>query len=1032
MKLWERIKPKFAFLKNKQSVFYYFLFLFGLAFIMAIAVLLIESFTIPLGGDYVQQQIPFYTNGYDDWWHFLKTGEFPLWDSNTVLGVNNIGANSFYYFLNPFFLPILICPRSLIPQGLALLMLIKMALAGITFRLYLKNLGVEEKTARLFSIAYAFCGWNLYYMWFNHFMEVVVMFPLVLLGIDKVLKERKPFTLMISLFVLGLANYFFLVVACFAGVMYAGFRFFQTIKTRNVKENFASIGLGVFAFATGLMMCAFVLLPCLNAVTEAGRVESATYLESLKTAFSEKNLEAAWKLLFDFNSTKKRYYPLVTYFFPVMSDFHCVLYRNTGYDNTLSSLFIYTPLTIMVVPALINSIRKKKVSHIFAAGIFTLMLFTPFAYELFHGFTVDYGRWQLFVVIALIAYVAISYKDLKTYPKWYFDISVLVILFCMAFTVATAAKNQYDVYDVKETFAIVIYQFIYVIVVYFIIRFYYQKPKFEKILPIMLCIEVIVVGNMTLFGQKTTYNSLAGGPSNFKDEVKVVSNINKSDQDYFRIFNTTANDSTNNLGMREGYNGVGGFHSLYNTNIKDFLNWTRMLYWRDTWTMGSHEKKVNLDQFLSVKYYILKNSDYNTNIDSDEIVNDINMYNVPFGYKYREDLSSSTHSVFENENYIQLGYAFDNIIPVNKDSVENYMYLDNNYWPVYSAEHTRNNGAAPYSSAAVKDFMQVIRNEEALLSGAILYDVDESGFFEENSYTEETLNALKQFPINNYSANAGELFAGSDLNVRRYNCPNGVGNNAKELLDTSNGTLLATNNSTPYKYNQDKYIITLKNGSNFCSATNSRGGSCYIGLKMQLNRYAYVHLYDEDDNLITFDYHQYIGQDYKNLRGFYSSRPVKTIVVKPMIDEDDKTVMNGFAVYQEYYDTFMNSINKIKQNPLKNVKVTTNTARFTTNYTSSKIVVTTIPYDAGWSLEVTDVNGNKVQKDLFKAQGGFMAFIADPGEQSYYLSYFTPKLKQGLLISLSGFALLGISIGVNYWIERRRKASTKEKDEKVN
>ena len=187
MKLWERIKPKFAFLKNKQSVFYYFLFLFGLAFIMAIAVLLIESFTIPLGGDYVQQQIPFYTNGYDDWWHFLKTGEFPLWDSNTVLGVNNIGANSFYYFLNPFFLPILLCPRSLIPQGLAFLMLIKMALAGITFRLYLKNLDVEEKTARLFSIAYAFCGWNLYYMWFNHFMEVVVMFPLVLLGIDKVL-----------------------------------------------------------------------------------------------------------------------------------------------------------------------------------------------------------------------------------------------------------------------------------------------------------------------------------------------------------------------------------------------------------------------------------------------------------------------------------------------------------------------------------------------------------------------------------------------------------------------------------------------------------------------------------------------------------------------------------------------------------------------------------------------------------------------------------------------------------------------------
>ncbi len=1011
---------KFAFLKDKQHVFYYFVFLFVLALIMSSVVLLTESLTIPLGGDYVQQQIPFYTNGYDDWWHFIKTGEFPLWDSNTVLGVNNIGANSFYYFLNPFFLPILLFPRSIIPQGLAFLMLIKMALAGITFRAYLKYMGVEERTARIFAIAYAFCGWNLYYMWFNHFMEVVVMFPLVLLGIEKVLKERKPISLMISLCVLGLANYFFLVVACFAGVIYAGFRYFQTIKSRNVKENFLAIGMGVAGFAVGLMMCAIVLLPCLNAVTEAGRVSNATYLESLKTCLDEKNLERLWNLIFDFDSSKKKYYPLATYFFPVVGDFNCLLYRNTGYDNTLSSLFIYTPLTIMLIPAIIESVRKKKISHIIAIAGFVLMLFTPFFYELFHGFTVDYGRWQLFAVIAMITYVALNYQHLSEYPKWYFDCSVVTILLCMTFTVVTAMKNQYGVYDIKETFAIVIYQFVYTLVAYFLIRKNYKKPTFSKMLTIMLSIEVVIVGNFTLFGQKTTYSSLAGGPSNYSDEVRVVKKINENDDSYFRIFNTTANEATTNLGMWENYNGVGGFHSLYNSNIKDFLNWTRMLYWRDTWIMGDHEKIANLEQFLGVKYYILRSSDYNA-LSNGEVINDLNTYNVPYGYEYREDLSTTDHKVFENTNFVEFAYAFDNIIPVNRNSVENYMYLDNNYSYIYYQSRTRNDGASR-QGYLLDDFKSVIKNDEALLSGAILYDVSEDGFAEENEYSEDTLKALQEFPVNDFDSYSGKLYAYPELNVVRYSCPDGVGDSLEDLLNVSNCTPVY-GSTTPYQYGNTKYVLTLSNGGSFCKANEP----CYLGLKLQMNRYSYVHLYDEEGKIITFDYHQYVNQDYKNLRGFYTNKPVKTIVVKPMINEGDNTNMNGFAVYEEGYSSYLNRINAIKANPISNVKKSTNKITFSTNFDANKIVVTTIPYDAGWTLTRKDKNGVVTTPQLFKAQGGFCAFVGEANQMEYEMTYFTPQLKQGLVVSLMGFILFGTTIFVFNYIDKKKKGTKKNK-----
>ena len=49
----------------------------------------------------------------------FTTGEFVFFDTNTYLGVSNIGSNSFYYLFDPFFIPILLCPREFIAQGKA-------------------------------------------------------------------------------------------------------------------------------------------------------------------------------------------------------------------------------------------------------------------------------------------------------------------------------------------------------------------------------------------------------------------------------------------------------------------------------------------------------------------------------------------------------------------------------------------------------------------------------------------------------------------------------------------------------------------------------------------------------------------------------------------------------------------------------------------------------------------------------------------------------------------------------------------------
>ena len=298
------------------------------------------------------------------------------------------------------------------------------------------------------------------------------------------------------------------------------------------------------------------------------------------------------------------------------------------------------------------------------------------------------------------------------------------------------------------------------------------------------------------------------------------------------------------------------------------------------------------------------------------------------------------------------------------------------------------------------------------------------GFAEENEYSEDTLKALQEFPVNDFTSYSGKLYAYPELNVVRYSCPDGVGDSLEDLLNVSNCTPVY-GSTTPYQYGNTKYVLTLSNGGNFCKANEP----CYLGLKLQMNRYSYVHLYDEEGKIITFDYHQYVNQDYKNLRGFYTNKPVKTIVVKPMINEGDNTNMNGFAVYEEGYSSYLNCINAIKANPILNVKKSTNKITFSTNFAANKIVVTTIPYDAGWTLTRKDSNGVVTTPQLFKAQGGFCAFVGEANQMEYEMTYFTPQLKQGLVVSLMGFILFGTTIAVFNYIDKKKKGTKNNKVE---
>lgn len=973
----------------------YVIYLFVIAILFFIYPLFTEQFTIPLGGDYTQQQIPFYTNGYDDWWHFIKTGEFPMWDPNTFLGANNIGSNAFYYSINPFFLPILLFPRDLIPQGIAVLMICKFVLAALTMRWYLKYMGAKESTARLFAFMFAFSGWTTYYLWFNHFMEVAVVFPLVFLGIEKVLKEKSPYLLIISLGLMGLANYFFLVTICFIGVLYAMYRYFQLIKTFKGGEYFSVIGIGIFGFAIGILAGGAALFPGISVAMFSDRVTQASYLDNIKELIKAKDYSEAWKWITDWNAQgggqeHKVYYPLITYFFPVLSDRSVSLLNTSSYDNTISSIFAYTPIILLLVPSMINSLKEKKLGHFIAIGFFVFALFTPFFYNALHGFTKEYGRWQLIVTFSLVTYTALSFDKRTSFQRWYFDVSFLFVTLMMAFTYLWAFKfqGQNNFGNLEQREFVVFYQFVIVVIVYGLFRLSYQNKNLHKPLQIILSLEAVVMGTITMIGHGfiSYRDSVSGGLDNYNKDVTVVRSIQALDGSYYRMSVSTANKGNENYPMRVGYNGLSAFHSLYNFELMEFNYWNRVNYNYNGWSMGLSEKRLFLDHFLNVKYYVETENENVINFyrANGEIADQIKVQrpNVPVTHLPISDYENQKRYAFQDEDMFQFGFATNKIMAHQRVN------------PLVEGEFIEY--FIPSGPA------QVAKNEEIYLQSAVLNLENFEKLSEQYPHLDTlTYNTVVPY-YKEYSTGASQ--ANRRLVKTFYKCAT---NSYPYKNPTDEAVANVCVNSGPLTTlgGKDAIEYRLADGSNLLQ----EGG--YLMFHWTPSSRVRVFLYDENDQVITFDdvYNAGSSTTFKMVRGMHAEVPVKKLVVAPIGDQNNQA---SYYMYAYETSTINTLLEKTKEYPLENVEVGTNRITFSTNYDQEKFVITTIPYDKGWTVRSIKADASGRGLEVFKTHGGFVGFMSEKGETDYVMQYVPEYFALGGLTTLTGFyiGIIGLAI----------------------
>lgn len=992
---------------NRHEYWRVFLILFGLAFLAFASQALPNGLTLPVNGDYILQQLHFYVEGYDSFWNFVRTGEFQMWSHQGFLGVNYFAANTFYYLTSPFLLPMFLVPRAFLPHMIYLMMVLKLAVGGFFFYLLLRRYWhVSAQASLIGAIAYSLCGWGMYYLWFNHFSDVLAVFPLTLLGVEHLLQKRRGWLLSLGLFVMGITNYYFLFAFLITTVGYALFRYAIVWKSLQGRRA-TTLGMGIFHVILGLGMCAVVLVPAIHIVLSTPRVESSSTLMQFLRFFFENpsisdgtftlgqlknwasfttplNLDRLREFIFVFtprnvgsmlvSPAETALFPIAQFLFPPVSNWTNLVFSVApAFDNTVTSIFVSTPLALLLWPAGFRLVKERKWWSVAAFAVVLIMPFIPFTYYLLNAFTMMYGRWQLFLVAMILLAVIPLLDHYEDIPKFHWDVSLLINL-TLAMVVVWYS-GSIDRIRPGEALLGIAAQIVVILIFYYILREQTDRHNVHQTFRFYVTLELIIAANITMIGQGVAdYWTLYGGQHLLREQQQIVNEIQAEDPSFYRIFNSLANRNYNNLALTLGYNGISSFHSIYDFQLNDFINsWSRISYSWYNWSMGVHEKRYNLEGFLNVKYYLLENTDTN----------------VPLHTSLWRQYDH--YSVYRNDYFVELGYAFDNVI--------------NESWFLGQV-----GGNDPYF------FKESYYNQYAILP-------DESSATISAALGRPVLSPQLSDPFVTVNPNTSN----ATLTFYPREDATGAGTTIYSLSGIESALPEERNNTLYGPWVEqglpgDQIRVQFQNTTRLCPNPEASGGGCHVVVRFNYGPNANLSLYHEGA-LVASDHHQVNNYDksgdHKYGRGFYVDQSIDEIRIELLSDAPlSQVTKEALRFYYEPFSAYQARQEALMANAFQNITHTNNTLHFSTNYDSTKMIVLSVPYDEGWSLSI---NGESTP--YYRVTSGFLGFIAPSGEADYSLNYESPGIMTGVKISLGSWGVFALVVSVYALpaIQKRRR-----------
>lgn len=250
----------------------------GLSFLVFLPFLVIDGGRFLFYGDFNVQQVPFYRIAHDA----VREGNFG-WNHLTDLGANFIGSYSFYLLGSPFFWLTIPFPSEWLQFLMGPLLILKFACATLTGYVYLHRYTKYRESALVGAVLYAFSGFSIYNIFFNHFHEAIVFFPLLLTALDEYVLHRRRGLFALAVFACCFVNYYFFV----GQVTFALIYFFLRLICRSWQITMKNFLLLALEAVVGLGLACVLLVPSVLTVIQNYR--TSNYINGWNAVLYNKN-----------------------------------------------------------------------------------------------------------------------------------------------------------------------------------------------------------------------------------------------------------------------------------------------------------------------------------------------------------------------------------------------------------------------------------------------------------------------------------------------------------------------------------------------------------------------------------------------------------------------------------------------------------------------------------------------------------------------------------------------------------------------
>ena len=213
----------------------------------------------------------------------LLEHKLSFWIDSMGLGTDLIGTAAIE-FMDPFNYIAAAFPTKYMDIGYSVSCVTALYTAGLTMIAFLKYHGYSNFKLLVCGLSYALCNWGLGVINHSFFLLPLVLFPLVILGIDKVFDKKNPLLLIISVTLSFMTYVYFAYMTAIAAFVYI------VVRSVNDKEiNLKAFWGLLFRFIGYIMISLMISLPIVVSVTFSivNAPKGSGYSESLIPSLKE-------------------------------------------------------------------------------------------------------------------------------------------------------------------------------------------------------------------------------------------------------------------------------------------------------------------------------------------------------------------------------------------------------------------------------------------------------------------------------------------------------------------------------------------------------------------------------------------------------------------------------------------------------------------------------------------------------------------------------------------------------------------------